>query len=318
MKNCILITGGFGYLGGRITEYLSAQIDATIKIGTRIDSHNERPDWLKTGEISSIDFSSDDSLRAACAGVTTIVHLAALNEIDSLKDPGHALDVNGLGTLKLLKAAETSGVSRFIYFSTAHIYGAPLCGLISETTIPRPIHPYAITHKVAEDFVLAAHTKKTLNGVVLRLSNGFGVPARADVNRWTLLVNDLCRQAVVNKKLILQSYGLQWRDFITLDDVSRAVEHFLYVSEKEIGDGLFNLGGACPLRIIDMAELIAERCNSVFGFKPLIQRPEPTNTDIMPSLEYSIDKLRSTGFMLRGSIDAEIDATLRLCMKEFA
>lgn len=317
MKQCILITGGFGYLGGRIGKYLATQTNATIRLGTRSSSQSEVPDWLKTGEVVSIDYSSEDSIVAACTDVTTIIHLAALNEIDSLKDAEKALIVNGVGTLKLLKAAELSGVSRFIYFSTAHVYGAPLIGSISEASVPKPVHPYAITHKVAEDFVLAAHAKKTLTGVVLRLSNGFGAPVRADVDRWTLLVNDLCRQAVVNKKLILHSPGLQWRDFITLDDICRAVEHFLYLSEKDIGDGLFNLGGACPLRIIDMAERIAERCNTILGFKPPIQRPMPTIKDSVPSLDYSIIKLQSTGFMLRGEINNEIDATLRLCIKSF-
>ncbi len=160
MKQCILITGGFGYLGGRIGKYLSAKTDAYIKLGARCTSKYKTPDWLNDGEIVCIDYSSEDSIAAACAEVTTIIHLAALNEIDSLKDSEKALIVNGLGTVKMLKAAESSGVSKFIYFSTAHIYGSPIVGSISEASVPRPVHPYAITHKVAEDFVFAAHTKK--------------------------------------------------------------------------------------------------------------------------------------------------------------
>jgi len=73
--------------------------------------------------------------------------------------------------------------------------------------VPRPVHPYAITHHAAEDFVLAAHDEKRLMGYVIRLSNGFGAPAHAGVDRWTLLVNDLCRQAVQTRQLILRSAG---------------------------------------------------------------------------------------------------------------
>ena len=114
-----------------------------------------------------------------------IVHLAAMNEMDCARDPAAALEVNTALTLRLLNAAVAAGVRRFVYLSTAHVYGAPLRGHIDERALPRPVHPYAITHRAAEDFVLAAFDAGRIEGVVLRLSNGVGAPAHAAVDRWT-------------------------------------------------------------------------------------------------------------------------------------
>lgn len=316
MTRTTLITGGFGYLGGRIAQALATNPGLSLRLGTR-RPHPAPPEWLRTCEPVPMDLMADEDLAAACAGVSCVVHLAALNENDSASDPEQALLVNALGALKLLRAAEHAGVERFIYFSTAHVYGAPLTGTITEKTVPRPAHPYATTHRAAEDFVLAAHDRRVLTGIVVRLSNGFGAPAHPEVNRWTLLANDLCRQAVATGALQLRSSGLQQRDFITLSDVGRAVDHLIALPADICGDGLFNLGGESPLRIIDLTEQIAVRCNTVLGFIPPILRPEPLPQEESLPLDFRIDKLTRTGFSLEGDFAGEIDATLRLCQQAF-
>jgi UDP-glucose 4-epimerase len=314
MTNRVLITGGLGYVGGRISRHLASNPDWTLRLTSR-QQVVPHPAWLEKGEMVTWNIAAD--IGEICSDVDTIIHLAALNEIDCAKDSLAALEVNGMGTLRLLQAAQTSGVRRFIYFSTAHIYGAPLVNNISEQTVPRPIHPYAITHKVAEDFVLAAGDQGKIEAIVLRLSNGFGVPIDAEVNRWTLLVNDLCRQAVSTGKLVLRSNGLQQRDFVTLHDAARCVAHFIALPWEECRDGLFNLGGEYSLSIFEMTQLVAARCQVVLGFLPAIERIEPNPSDKSSGLDYSIAKLKSTGFHLQGQFEEEIDSTLLLCKQAF-
>lgn len=316
MNGPVLITGGLGYVGGRIARTVGTEVWREVRLGVR-DAGGILPPALDGCTRTVLDLEDDASLDAACIGIESVVHLAALNEIDSAADPERALRINGVGSLKLLRAAERAGVKRFIYFSTAHVYGAPLCGVISETTLPRPIHPYAITHRTAEDFVLAAHDRRVLTGIVVRLSNGFGAPLTANVNRWTLVVNDLCRQAVETGSLRLLSTGLQRRDFITLGDTGRAVAHLLALDPTTCGDGVFNLGGENPFRIIDVAERVADRCVATLGFRPPIIRPEPREGERSEPLEYRIDRLRDSGFTLENDVDGEIDATLFLCRDAF-
>lgn len=316
MTPTILITGGLGYVGGRVASALIREGKHQVLVGTR-----KAPDsllvWLGSDNIRILDLFSAANLAGACKGVDTIIHCAALNEIDCAKDPVEALRVNSLGTLNLIQAAKQASITKFIYFSTAHIYRAPLEGVIIEDSLPRPAHPYAITHKTAEDFLLAEHDKKTFTVAILRLSNSFGAPIRADVNRWSLVVNDLCRQAITDRKLVLKSSGLQQRDFITLADVENAVKHVLSLSEQKIGNGIFNLGGENSISIYDIAQRIASRCKIVLGYTPEIIRPEPQPTEFYNSLDYKIAKLKATGFHLIGNIDQAIDDTLLFCKEAF-
>jgi UDP-glucose 4-epimerase len=314
MNMRVLITGGLGYVGGRIAQHLAADSSLSLRLTSR-RAGAPQPSWLGNGEIVPWDIAQNGN--DICASIDAVVHLAALNEIDCAQDACAALDVNGMGTLRLLQAAQAAGVRRFIYLSTAHVYGAPLVGSISEQTVPRPVHPYAITHKVAEDFVLAARDQGKVEGIVLRLSNGFGAPIAAEVNRWTLLVNDLCRQAVSTGKLVLRSNGLQQRDFITLQDAARCVAHFAVLPKADCGDGLFNLGGECSRSIYEMTQLVAARCQIVLGFAPSIDRVEPQLGELSQALDYSIAKLKTTGFSLQSRFEDEIDATLSLCQLAF-
>ena len=314
MNHSVLLTGGLGYLGGRLACALVAA-GHQVCCGTRRPGA-VAPDWLPGVPMVTLDWASTEALTEACRGVDCIIHLAAMNEVESARDPVGALEMNGLASLRLLEAAKVAGVRRFIYFSTAHVYGAPLQGDIDEATLPRPVHPYAITHKVAEDFVLAAHDRKQIEGVVIRLSNGFGAPVTPDVDRWTLLVNDLCRQAATSGELRLNSAGAQLRDFITLGDVARAVNHLLQLDAGQLADGLFNLGGGKAMSILEMTERIAARWHVMTGRDIAIVRPAGDGVP-PPALNYRCEKLAATGFALTGQVDREIDDTLQLCLRAF-
>jgi UDP-glucose 4-epimerase len=310
----ILVTGAFGYVGGRVAKHL-AQLGHTVRLGTR-HPDTPPPAWLRKGAVTACDPLDDSQLQAACRGVQCVVHLAAVNENVCAVDPLLALNVNGAGTLRTLLAAIASGARRFIYLSTAHVYGAPLAGRIDETTLPKPLHSYAISHRTAEDFVLAAQARSEIEGVVLRLSNGFGAAERAEVDRWTLLVNDLCRQAVTAGRMVMRSSGDDARDFITLEDTARAVAHFAGLDRAALGDGLFNVGSGKAMPVRAVADLITQRCELLLGFRPAIVRPQSQGA--APAvLDYRIDRLRATGFEPACNMQGEIDSTLELCRNAF-
>jgi UDP-glucose 4-epimerase len=248
--------------------------------------------------------------------VTHVNHLAALNEVDSERDPDRAIETNVTGTVRLLRAARQAGVQRFVYLSTAHVYAAPLEGRIDEEIVTRPVHPYAITHRAAEDFVLAVRDP-SFQSVALRLSNAVGAPASATVPRWTLLVNDLCRQVATTGTMTLRSSGLARRDFIAMSDACRAIAHVTRLPISQLSARLMNLGGGRSLRVIDVVTMIADRAEKLLGARPKIVRPEPASGEVSPELDYRIDKLLATGFELRGHLEDEIDDTLRLCVAAF-
>lgn len=310
----ILITGGFGYIGSRLAQHFAAQSRYNIVLGSR--NCEEVPAWLPQVNIVNIPWDSPSSLEETCAGFDVIIHAAGMNAQDSYTDPIAALQFNGVMTGALLQAAIRQKAKRFIYISTAHVYGSPLEGWITEESCLRSLHPYATSHRAGEDMVRYAHELGQIEGIVVRLSNAIGVPSYKDVNCWTLLVNDLCRQLVKSGRLVLQSSGQQYRNFITIQDVARAIEHLLKSASSVIGNGLFNLGGARSFTVIEMAELIAERGRITFGVNAKISRQEFSESIQCNKIEpliYDITKLQQTGYRLIENMDLEIDNTLRLC-----
>lgn len=310
-KTKVLVTGGTGYVGGRLIQHLSLRDDIELIVTSR--SSEGELTWLPSVHTTFVDWSSAENLLALCHGVDKIIHLSAMNEIDCAIDPVAALIANGVNTVRLLEAAKKSSVQRFVYLSSAHVYGEPLTGVITEATMPRPMHPYATSHRAAEDVVLALTGRMV--GVVIRLSNGFGVPAMSDVNRWTLLSNDLCNQVAIDSRMVLKTAGCQYRDFITLYDVVRATAHLLELPISELGNRIFNVGSGESLQVFEFAKLVQRRCKAIFGYTPEIIRPAPREVEVQNELDFSIAKLVASGFQLSGSFSNEIDETLRMCLK---
>lgn len=310
----ILITGGFGFIGGRVAQQLH-KAGHKIVLGSREVSSS--PKWLPQAEGVKTDWHDERALEQICNGVDVVIHAAGMNAQDCAADPVAALEFNGLATTRLVTAASRAGVKRFVYLSTVHVYANTLMDPIFESTCPRNLHPYATSHLAGENAVLSASQEGKIEGIVLRVSNAFGAPLHKDVNCWMLLVNDLCRQAVTECRLLLRSAGLQRRDFVTLQDVSRAVAHVICLSNAQVGEGVFNIGGAWAPRVIDLVELIQTRCMVVLGFTPDIICPKPGARDVTHELDFRIDRLLASGFELSGNVEAEIDATLLLCRELF-
>ncbi|MCC6623949.1 MAG: SDR family oxidoreductase [Deltaproteobacteria bacterium] len=316
MSRRVLVTGALGYLGGRIAEHLASAPDTRLVLTTR-DPARAPAIPFPHERVVALDLArpAPDDL---CDGVDAIVHLAAPNEISAAEDPESAIDTTVNGTLRVLARARQAGVRRIVYASTAHVYGAPLVGHLHEGVLPRPRHPYAIAHRAAEDVVLASG----LEAIVVRISNGYGRPLWAGVDRWTLLVNDLCRQAVVHGALVLRSSGRQLRDFVTLGDVARAVDHLLALPARALGDGVFDLGsdprGPGAMSVLAMAERVRARAGVVLGREPTLALGED-GADAAPAapLRYDSTRLAATGFRWSEAADAELDGTLDLCRRAF-
>ena len=313
----ILITGGLGYIGGRIASYLKEKkSDSRIFLTTR-GKNRELPLWTEKFIVMRMNLLDEDSISDCLKDkdIDVIIHLAALNEIDSMKEPGLALEVNSQGTYKLLSIANEKKINRFVYFSTFHVYGETSSSVITEETSTRPFHPYATTHRAAEDLVSFFNHYHKMKTLIFRLSNGYGYPMDMDINRWTLVFNDLCRKAVTSGRIVLKSSGKQHRDFISLHDVARAVYHFLFAVPDKWGDGLYNLGGNCSMSILDVAEKISDLYKTKYKKEILKIKTGQNDTGlILPKpVKYSIEKIAKTGFTLKGDMISEIERTMDVC-----
>ena len=311
MNRRILITGGFGFLGGRLAQLLASQSAYEILLGTR--QQDEPPHWLPQAQVVRTQWDSPVSLQNICSDVDAVLHMAGMNAQDCAGDPVAALEFNGVATARLLQAAIRQRVKRFVYLSTAHVYSSSLIGVVTEETCPISLHPYATSHRAGEDVVRTAHQHGDIEGVVIRLSNAFGAPVHKDANCWMLLVNDLCRQAVMTRRMVLHSSGMQRRDFITLTDACRAIRHLLELPNNQLGDGLFNVGGSWSPTIWEMSLIFREYITTKLETDVQLSRLAGQELDT-PWLDYRIDKLLGTGFKLNADHKGEMDLLLDFCI----
>jgi nucleoside-diphosphate-sugar epimerase len=128
---------------------------------------------------------------------------------------------------------------------------------------------------------------------------------------WKTVVGDLCRQLVFNNTLVLQSNGLQERNFVPRTDVCAAVQHFLKLDSSKLDNGVFNVGSTRSSSVMKMALAVQERGKQLFGTAVDITTPpdSQTNAEIQP-LNFSIERLTSTGFTPKNDFAAEIDGLL--------
>lgn len=315
----ILITGGLGYIGGRVANYLKEKDPSSNIFLTTRDIHRKLPLWTDKFIPVQMDVLDESSIANCMKNkdIDIIIHLAALNEIDSMKNPDLALEVNTKGTYRLLYLANINNINKFIYLSTFHVYGETSAGVITEETPTRPFHPYAISHRAAEDFVAFFNHYHKMDTLILRLSNGYGYPMHKEINRWTLAFNDFCKQAVTTSRIVLKSSGKQFRDFISLHDVARAIYHFLFAIPDKWGDGLYNLGGDRSLSILKVVQIISDTYQEKYRkkIKEIKIESNSHNLACPKPFKYSIEKIKKTDFRLKNNITKEIKKTMSLCEK---
>jgi UDP-glucose 4-epimerase len=311
----VLITGGFGFLGGRIAVFLVSQ-GHEVFITSR--KKQDIPYWCPSAKVVHLYWNDQISLRNACNGMDLIVHASGINASDCESNPSDALLYNAVATADLVDAAVKEKVSRFIFLSTSHVYCNPLSGLISEQTCTKNIHPYGTSNRAGENSVLWAHAKGSIQGIVFRLSNIIGAPAHKEVNVWNLLANDLCYQAVTSGNIILNTTGDQYRNFLGVNSflnvLSEICKHFFIPTDHTI----FNIGNNYSILVREMAKLIKLRCDLLLGKDIILQIPALSENLLPPiELRYSNQKIKDLGISIIEDLDHDIDSIIHFCKTYF-
>ncbi len=314
----VLVTGSTGFLGGRLIQCLSQNTCYQLLLGTR--DLTKIPAQFTHLDAVAIDWTSEHQLDLACTSVDCVIHLAGMNAGQCARAGADELAADVKATEMLINGAINNKVKRFIYLSSAHVYSSQLFGEINELTEPTNTHPYALNHLDKERLVLNANKSGKLEAIIIRLSNAFGAPVDSNADCWMLLVNDLCRQLALHKKMTLKTTGLQRRDFITVSDFCNAMELLLSLPQKNISDHIYNLGGNWTPTVFEMASLIARRYQAMFGQLVEIERMMDTGSDNNSvELIFNIDKLKNFGYepSSESAINDEIDLTIDFCVKHF-
>ena len=311
----ILITGGMGFIGGRVATHLS-NFGHKIVIASR--KKNDAPVWLPKAQMFQLNWDNESNLRQACNDIDVVIHAAGMNSGACEENPEEALIFNGAATQRIVRASIAADVKTFIYLSTAHVYSRPLTGQINENTAPKNQHPYATSHLAGEEAVLSASSTGKIDGIVLRLSNIYGAPTYKDVNCWMLLVNDLCKQAATNQKIVLRSSGSQQRNFLTMSDACAVISSIILGAGKPRTSNVINIGSNKSETIHQMAVTIQERCRIVMGIKPKIENLVYDAVLDSKNLNYESLYALSLVGKIENDKNREIDTLLKFCLDSFS
>ena len=299
----ILITGGSGFLAGILSRYLSRKGHKIFLLTRNIRNVKYSNQNINVTEISWENHSSISSLFE---DIDIVIHTAGFNSTSSARFPNESLSFSRISSELIIENAINSNVKKIIFFSSIHVYSHELNGDYSEDIIPQNNHPYALSNIAGEKIFIKASKEKKIETVVLRLSNIYGKPTHIDSVDWSLLFNDVSKQAIKNKIVILNSSGEQERDFLTSQNFCHLINFFI---NNKTRYSVYNLASGSCLKVIDFVKLVLSRYKKITGIKI----PVTISANPQPNHKYRIDisRVSSHNLKLLYTHEEEIDLTLK-------
>lgn len=301
IKMKVVITGGNGYIGARLSIFLAKKGFEIIPICFPAIPNDE--EWKR--EMSAIyegDVRTDETIALiANLKADAIIHLVSLDHFESEKEPGFVNEINVLPTWRLLDACTKQGLKKFIYFSTVHVYGKLDNSIIYEDYKVKTPNAYALTHYLCENICDYYNRKTNTNVIVARLSNSYGGPLFLDNNCWWLAINDLCKNAFLKKEIRLLSDGSPQRDFIHGNDVCKAIFRLIDSDKKNLDNNIFHISSGETMTLLELAIIIRDVFQIRFGQLLPIITPDKVISDSDQPINvrrYQInnEKIKGIGF----------------------
>ena len=282
----LLVTGGCGYVGSRLTEALLARTphDVTV-VDTAWFGNYLAPHPRLTVRVADIRALDDMDLSS----FDTVFHLAGIaNDPSAALNPYASWEVNVLATMRLVDRAARHGVRQFVFPSSGAVYGVRSESRITEDLDLMPISDYNKTKMVAERVILSYNQR--LVTTIIRPATVCGMSPRM---RLDLTVNLLTMQALTKGAMTVFG-GAQVRPNIHIDDL---VDLYLFAFERRL-QGVFNAAFE-NLTVLDIAETIARHV-------PATVTVQADNTDPR-SYRLCSDRLCATGFRPKKNIAIAVE-----------
>lgn len=286
----ILVTGGAGFIGSNLVKTLLDLNSEEITVIDDLSSSFERnapSDQRVTFLNGSI--TDDGILSKFPEEIDYIFHLAAFfaNQ-NSVEHPDEDLATNGLGTLKILRAASHLQFKRFVYTSSSAVYGSQETFPLMEDHLElKHDTPYQITKLLGELYCNYFHKMHSLPFCILRIFNVYG--PRDIPGTYRNMITNFVHQALSRKPLRVTGDGDESRNFTYVDDVIEALL-VAGIEEKAIGETI-NIGSAKESSTLEVASMINEMTGNKSGLKFSPRRSWDHSLRKVPSLKKAKDIL---------------------------
>jgi UDP-N-acetylglucosamine 4-epimerase len=286
-----LITGGAGFIGSNLVEYLLKYCAGHVRVLDNLSNgyYDNIKDFvgLPNFEFIEGDIRDLDTCRKAVLGMDFISHQAALGSVPrSIADPITSNEVNVTGFLNILIAAKESiSLKQMVYAASSSTYGdSPILPKI-EGNEGSPLSPYAVTKLVNELYADVFSRVYGIHTIGLRYFNVFG-PKQNPNNPYAAVIPIFCKNFIDGKQSTINGDGETSRDFTFVENAIQANIRTL-LTYKNKKHNVFNVACGDQISLNSMILLLQDisdlKLNPIFS--------EERNGDIKHS-KASIDKIR--------------------------
>lgn len=240
-----LITGGAGFIGSNIVEYLvkynAKKIVVLDNLATGFED-NIKP-FLSLSNFTFIngDICDLNTVKQACEGIDFLFHQAALGSVPrSIENPIATHNANASGFLSVLVAAKNAGVKRIVYASSSSVYGDIQDSPKREEKIGKPLSPYAVSKLVNEFYADIFSRTYNMEIIGLRYFNIFGPhqnPKGAYAAAIPLFIDGLLN----NTPVFINGDGEQSRDFTFVENAVQGNIKAMFCENKTALGTVFNI-----------------------------------------------------------------------------
>jgi UDP-N-acetylglucosamine/UDP-N-acetylgalactosamine 4-epimerase len=256
----ILVTGGAGFIGSNIVEYL-LQHGAKVRVLDNLATGNianltefkSNPDF----EFFEGDIRKPNDCKRAATGIDAVCHQAAIGSVPrSIKDPVTTNDVNIGGFVNMLTAAKDAGIRRFVYASSSSVYGDEPNLPKKEERTGNPLSPYAVTKLTNEIYASVFSRCFDLEIIGLRYFNVFG-PKQDPYGEYAAVMPLFIKSLLQNEAPYINGDGEQTRDFTFVHNAVQANILGLTTANTKAFNQAYNVAFGERFTINQMFEAIA-------------------------------------------------------------
>lgn len=281
----ILITGGLGQIGSYLTDMLHASSRVTV-----LDNMSSRSKYVVPAGVDLIiDDISSPRAKELASEHDVIIHTAAqISVVHSMKEPMFDAQNNVFGTINLLEGARLGNVRKFIYMSSAAVYGSPQYLPVDELHPQDPMSPYGASKLCGEKYCTMYNRAYGLPTVSIRPFNIYS-PRQDPSNPYSGVISKFIARAKQGLPPIIFGDGNQTRDFVSAYDV---VDMIALLKDNESSNGeVFNVGTGKKTDITQLANMVLD----AFALDVDIEYKDPMPGDIKDSYA-DISKAKKIGF----------------------
>lgn len=260
MSGRYLVSGAAGFIGARVTDFLTADGHKVVGIDNLNDAYDVR---LKQYRLERLKLKNGftfyrgdicdrlliDKIGSEQGQIDGLIHLAARAGVRvSTQNPWQVVDTNLVGTLNLLELARQLEIPKFVLASTSSIYGAePPFPTPEEADSSHPLQQYAASKKAAEVMSHVYHHLYDLDVTVFRYFTVYGPVGRPDLALFRFV-----QWIAEGRTIKLNGDGSQTRGFTYVDDIARGT----ILGLRPLGYEIINLGGHESISMNDLIAMI--------------------------------------------------------------